>query len=156
MEPGNIWVGSDDGLVHVTRNDGESWDNVTPGNLGGAMINAIDVRPHEPGTAYVAVAGYKMNDFRPHIYKLTDYGKRSKKLDGDLPKDSFIRVVREDPERKGLLYAGGEKAMYVSFDDGAHWQSLQLNLPVSPITDEMLTIRPSRARIIRGVTALVK
>jgi hypothetical protein len=76
-----------------------------------------------------------MNDFRPHIYKLTDYGKRSKKIDGDLPKDSFIRVVREDTERKGLLYAGGEKAMYVSFDDGAHWQSLQLNLPPVPVTD---------------------
>ena len=132
---GELWVGSDDGLIHVTRNDGESWDNVTPGNLGGAMINSIDVSPHEPGTAYVAVAAYKMNDFRPHIYKLTDYGKRSKKLDGDLPKDSFIRVVREDPERKGLLYAGGEKAMYVSFDDGAHWQSLQLNLPPVPVTD---------------------
>ena len=132
---GELWVGSDDGLVHVTRNDGESWDNVTPGNLGGAMVNAIDVSPHEPGTAYVAVAAYKMNDFRPHIYKLTDYGKRSKKIDGDLPKDSFIRVVREDTERKGLLYAGGEKAMYVSFDDGANWQSLQLNLPPVPVTD---------------------
>jgi photosystem II stability/assembly factor-like uncharacterized protein len=132
---GELWVGSDDGLVHVTRNDGESWDNVTPGKLGGAMINAIDVSPHEPGTAYVTVAGYKMNDFRPHIYKLTNYGKRSQKIDGDLPKDSFIRVVREDPERQGLLYAGGEQAMYVSFDDGDNWQSLQLNLPPVPVTD---------------------
>ena len=132
---GEIWVGSDDGLVHVTRDDGENWADVTPGDLKGAMVNAIDVSPHEPGTAYVAVAGYKMNDYRPYIYKLTDYGRRATRLDGDLPKDSFIRVVREDPERKGLLYAGGEQAMYVSFDDGKHWQSLQLNLPPVPITD---------------------
>ena len=132
---GEIWVGSDDGLVHVTRDDGENWADVTPGDLKGAMVNAIDVSPHEPGTAYVAVAGYKMNDYRPYIYKLTDYGRRATRLDGDLPKDSFIRVVREDPERKGLLYAGGEQAIYVSFDDGKHWQSLQLNLPPVPITD---------------------
>jgi len=132
---GEVWVGSDDGLIHVTRDDGENWADVTPGDLKGAMVNAIDVSPHEPGTAYVAVAGYKMNDFRPYIYKLTDYGRRATRLDGDLPKDSFIRVVREDPERKGLLYAGGEQAMYVSFDDGKHWQSLQLNLPPVPITD---------------------
>jgi photosystem II stability/assembly factor-like uncharacterized protein len=132
---GTVWVGSDDGLVHVTRDDGETWANVTPGDLGGAMVNTIDVSPHEPGTAYVAVAGYKMNDFRPYIYKLTDYGASSKRLDGDLPGDNFIRVVREDPERQGLLYAGGEGGMYVSFDDGANWQSLDLNLPPVPITD---------------------
>ena len=75
-EYGTVWVGSDDGLVHVTRDDGETWQNVTPGNLRGAMVNAIDVSPHDPGTAYVAVAGYKLNDFRPYIYKLTDYGRR--------------------------------------------------------------------------------
>ena len=115
---GTLWVGSDDGLVHVTRNDGESWQDITPGNLRGAMVNSIDVSPHEPGTAYVAVAGYKLNDFRPYIYKLTDYGRRSTRLDRDLPDDNFIRVVREDPERPGLLYAGGEGGMYVSFDDG--------------------------------------
>jgi photosystem II stability/assembly factor-like uncharacterized protein len=132
---GEIWVGSDDGLIHVTRDDGKNWTDVTPGNLRGAMVNAIDASPHEPGTAYVAVAGYKMNDFRPHVFKLMDHGRRSKKLDRDLPDDSFIRVVREDPERQGLLYAGGEKAMYVSFDDGDHWQSLQLNLPPVPVTD---------------------
>ena len=123
-EYGTIWVGSDDGLVHVTRDDGETWQNVTPGNLRGAMVNAIDVSPHNPGTAFVAVAGYKLNDFRPYIYRLTDYGRRSKRLDRDLPKGNFIRVVREDPERQGLLYAGGEGGMYVSFDDGAHWQAL--------------------------------
>ena len=138
-ERGTVWVGSDDGLVHVTRDDGESWSDVTPGDLRGAMVNAIDVSPHEPSTAYVTVAGYKMNDFQPYIYKLTDYGRRSKRIDRDLPDDNFIRVVREDPERQGLLYAGGEASIYVSFDDGEHWQSLALNLPPVPVTD--LTIR---------------
>jgi len=137
-EYGTIWVGSDDGLVHVTRDDGETWKNVTPSDLRGAMVNAIDVSPHDPGTAYVAVAGYKLNDFRPYIYKLTDYGRRSKRLDRDLPKDNFIRVVREDPERQGLLYAGGEGGMYVSFDDGAHWQTLDTGLPPVPVTDLMV------------------
>ncbi len=132
---GTVWVGSDDGLVHVTRDDGESWANVTPADLGGAMINAIDVSPHDPGTAYVAVAGYKMNDFKPYIFKLTDYGAEATRIDGDLPQDNFIRVVREDPERQGLLYAGGEAGMYTSFDDGQNWQSLDLNLPPVPITD---------------------
>ena len=134
-EYGTVWVGSDDGLVHVTRDDGETWDNVTPGDLGGAMVNAIDVSSHDPGTAYVAVAGYKMNDFQPHVFKLTDYGANAERIDADLPQGNFIRVVREDPERQGLLYAGGEGGMYVSFDDGVHWQSLDLNLPPVPITD---------------------
>ena len=135
---GTLWIGSDDGVIHVTRNDGESWQDVTPGNLGEAMVNSIDVSPHEPGTAYVAVAGYKLNDFRPYIYKLTDYGQRSTRLDRDLPEDNFIRVVREDPERRGLLYAGGESGMYVSFDDGAHWQDLDVELPPVPVTDLMV------------------
>ncbi len=134
-ERGTVWVGSDDGLIHVTRDDGESWADVTPGDLRGAMVNAIEVSPHDPGTAYITVAGYKMNDFKPYIYKLTDYGRRSKRIDRDLPDDNFIRVVREDPERQGLLYAGGEVDIYVSFDDGKHWQSLGLNLPPVPITD---------------------
>mgnify|MGYP001813051148 FL=1 len=137
-EYGTLWVGSDDGLIHITRDDGENWENVTPGNLRGAMVNSIDVSPHEPGTAYVAVAGYKLNDFRPYIYKLTDYGRKSTRLDGDLPDDNYIRVVREDPERQGLLYAGGEGGMYVSFDDGEHWQTLDVELPVVPITDLMV------------------
>jgi len=138
-EPGTIWTGSDDGLLHVTRDDGENWENVTPGNLGGAQINAIEVSPHDPGTVYVAVAGYKMNDFRPHIYKGTDYGRTWRKIDSDLPDDNFVRVVREDPARQGTLYAGTESGMFVSFDSGTNWQSLGLNLPPVPITD--LTIR---------------
>ncbi len=137
-EQGVIWVGSDDGLIHITRNDGNTWENITPGDLGGAMVNSIDASPYDPATAYVAVAAYKMNDFRPYVYKLTEYGKRSKRLDRDLPADNFIRVVREDPERKGLLYAGGESGVYVSFDDGVNWQSLDLNLPPVPVTDLMI------------------
>ena len=137
-EYGTVWVGSDDGLIHVTRDDGETWQNITPGNLRGAMVNAIEVSPHDPGTAYIAVAGYKLNDFRPYIYRLTDYGQRSVRLDRDLPEDNFIRVVREDPERRGLLYAGGEGGMYVSFDDGTRWQTLDAKLPPVPITDLMI------------------
>ena len=134
-EYGTVWVGSDDGLIHVTRNDGESWDEVTPQDLRGAMINSIEVSPHDPGTAYVAVAGYKMNDFRPYIYKLTDFGRQSRRIDRGLPDNNFIRVVREDSERQGLLFAGSEVSLYVSFDDGDNWQSLALNLPPVPITD---------------------
>ena len=116
-------------------NGGESWVDVTPRNLKGAQINAIEVSPHEPGVAYIAVAGYKMNDFKPYIYKLTDYGKRWTRLDDDLPDDNFVRVVRADPEREGLLYAGSEGGLFVSFDDGDHWQSLNMNFPTVPITD---------------------
>jgi len=132
---GVIWVGTDDGRLQLTQNGGESWVDVTPRNLKGAQINAIDISPHEPGVAYVAVAGYKMNDFRPYIYKLTDYGKRWTRLDDDLPDDNFVRVVRADPEREGLLYAGTESGLYVSFDDGEHWQSLDMNFPTVPVTD---------------------
>jgi hypothetical protein len=103
--------------------------------LKGAQINAIEVSPHEPGVAYIAVAGYKMNDFKPYIYKLTDYGKRWTRLDDDLSDDNFVRVVRADPEREGLLYAGSEGGLFVSFDDGEHWQSLNMNFPTVPITD---------------------
>ncbi|MEM9408837.1 MAG: glycosyl hydrolase, partial [Acidobacteriota bacterium] len=136
--PGTVWVGSDDGVVHVTRNDGESWSNVTPEELSGALVNSIEISPHTPGTAYVTVAGYKLNDFSPYVYKLVDYGATWTRLDADLPSDNFIRVVREDPERKGLLYAGGEGGMHVSFDGGEHWQSLELNLPPVPVTDLMV------------------
>ena len=138
-ESGTILVGSDDGLLHLTRNHGGSWEDVTPANLGGAQINAIEFSPHDAGTFYVAVAGYKLNDFRPYIYKATGYGRRWRRIDSDLPNDNFVRVVREDPAKKGLLYAGTEGGMFVSFDDGGNWQSLDLNLPPVPITD--LTIR---------------
>jgi len=138
-EAGTIWVGTDDGLLQVTRDNGGRWQNVTPGDLGGAQVNAIEVSPHDAGTVYVAVAGYKMNDFRPHVFKGTEYGRRWTRIDEDFPDDNFVRVVREDPARRGLLYAGTEGGMFVSFDDGAHWQPFDLNLPPVPITD--LTIR---------------
>ncbi|HLF30985.1 MAG TPA: hypothetical protein VI566_08155 [Xanthomonadales bacterium] len=142
-EAGTIWVGSDDGLVHVTRNGGESWDRVSPPHKGKfsdeAYINAIEISPHDPGTVYLAVQGFKLNDFSPYIYKTTNYGKSWKRIDTGLPPDTFVRVVREDPAQQGLLYAGTEAGMFVSYNDGGNWQSLKLNLPPVPITD--LTIR---------------
>ncbi len=138
-EAGTIWVGSDDGLVHVTRDGGANWQDVSPGHGGEALINAIEISPHDPGTVYLAVTGYKLNDFKPYIYQTSDYGKSWKRIDKGLPPDAFVRVVREDPARKGLLYAGTEAGMFVSYNDGGDWQSLQHNLPPVPVTD--LTIR---------------
>ncbi len=142
-EAGTIWAGADDGYLHITRDGGKNWQNVSPPHKGKysneAYINAIEVSPHDPATAYVAVAGFKLNDFSPYIYKTTDYGKSWKRLDKGLPADTFVRVVREDPSQKGLLYAGTEAGMFVSYDDGANWRSMKLNLPPVPITD--LTIR---------------
>jgi len=135
FEPGVIWAGSDDGLVHVTRDNGAHWEDVSPKHPGEAMINAIELSSHDKATAYLAVTGYKLNDFKPYIYKTTDYGKRWKRIDAGLPADAFVRVVREDPARQGVLYAGTELGMFVSYDDGGNWQSLQLNLPPVPITD---------------------
>ncbi|MBT8047287.1 MAG: glycosyl hydrolase [Xanthomonadales bacterium] len=139
LEKGHLWVGSDDGLVHLSRDGGDSWNNVSPPHKGEAMINAIEISPHAPGTVYLAVTAYKLNDFKPYIYKTTDYGKRWKRIDEGLPEDTFVRVVREDLSRKGQLYAGTEAGMFVSFSDGGDWQPLDLNLPPVPITD--LTIR---------------
>lgn len=130
-----IWTGSDDGLVYLTRDEGKSWSNVTPKGAPEGLINAIEVSPYDPATAYVVVAAYKENDFRPYIYRTTNYGKSWKRLDKGLPKETFVRVVREDPVRKGLLYVGTEKGMYVSFDDGKNWQAMRLNMPPVPITD---------------------
>jgi len=141
-EEGIIWVGSDDGLIHITRDGGGNWTNVSPKHKGEAMINSIEISPHDPATAYVAVTGYKLNDNKPYIYKTSDYGKRWKRLDSGLPKDSFVRVVREDPTMKGVLYAGTETGLFVSHNDGKNWQSMRLNLPPVPITD--LTIRQDK------------
>jgi len=137
-DPNVIWAGSDDGLVHVTRDGGQAWDNVTPRSRDlpdWALISIIEASPHDPGTAYVAATRYKLDDFRPYVLKTTDYGRSWRKIVDGIPTDDFIRVVREDVTRPGLLYAGGEFGVYVSFDAGAHWQSLQLNLPVVPIHD---------------------
>ena len=133
---GVIWVGSDDGLVHLTRDGGKHWANVTPKDMPEwIQINSIDASAHDPGTAYVAATMYKSDDFRPYLYKTTDYGKTWKKIVNGIPDRSFTRVVREDPNHKGLLIAGTEFGLYISFDDGDNWKPFQLNLPITPITD---------------------
>ena len=133
---GVIWAGSDDGLVHVTRDGGKKWDNVTPpGMPDWIRINSIDASPHDAGTAYVAATNYQQDDFRPYLYKTTDYGKTWKKIVSGIPENAFTRVIREDPNKKGLLVAGTEIGLFISFDDGESWRAFQLNLPVTPITD---------------------
>ncbi|HEY1435401.1 MAG TPA: glycosyl hydrolase [Thermoanaerobaculia bacterium] len=135
-DPGVIWAGSDDGLVHVTRDDGKTWQNVTPKGIPDwIQINAIEASPRDKGTAYVAATMYKWDDFRPYLYKTADYGKTWTKIVNGIPDGAFTRVVREDPVRRGLLYAGTETGLYVSFDDGASWQAFQRNLPATPIAD---------------------
>lgn len=135
-QKGVIWCGSDDGLIHVTRDGGGKWDNVTPkGVPEWGQVNMIDPSPHDPATAYAAIVRYKSDDFRPYLYRTNDYGRSWTKIVNGLPANSFVRAIREDPARRGLLYAGTETGMWMSPDNGAHWQSLQLNLPVVPITD---------------------
>jgi hypothetical protein len=136
VEKGTIWAGSDDGLVHVTRDGGKTWQNVTPKGLPEwVQINSIDASSFDAGTAFVAATMYKLDDFKPYLYKTSDYGKTWKKITSGIPDNAFTRVIREDPNRRGLLFAGTETGLYVSFDDGENWQSLQLNLPVVPIAD---------------------
>jgi photosystem II stability/assembly factor-like uncharacterized protein len=136
---GELWAGSDDGLVHVSRDAGASWQNVTPPGLAEwTTIQMIELSPHAPGRAYLAAHRYRLADFRPLIYGTEDYGKTWTLItDGrnGIPAGTPTRVVREDPARKGLLYAGTEWGIYVSFDDGRRWQSFQLNLPIVPVTD---------------------
>ncbi len=134
-ENGVIYTGSDDGLVYVTRDGGKEWTNITPKDFGNGSINAIEVSPHDPATVYVAANKYKWNDFTPFIYKSADYGKTWTKIVTGIPYGAFVKVVREDDQRKGLLYAGTETGLYVSYDDGTTWKNFQLNLPVTPITD---------------------
>jgi photosystem II stability/assembly factor-like uncharacterized protein len=138
-EKGVIWVGANDGPIHLTRNGGESWDNVTPKKLGPfGRVQTIEVSPHDPAKAYAAVLRYQLGDFEPYAFRTTDYGKSWTRITtgkNGIPVDYPIRVVREDPDREGLLYAGTEFGMFLSFDDGKHWQTFQLNLPVTPITD---------------------
>jgi photosystem II stability/assembly factor-like uncharacterized protein len=135
QEKGLIYTGSDDGLVHITKDGGANWTNITPEGVKGSLVNAIEVSPFDKGTVYIAVNKYKFNDFTPFIYKSTDYGKTWTKLTEGIPYGAFVRVVREDTQVKGLLYAGTETGFYISNDAGAHWRQLQLNLPVVPITD---------------------
>ena len=134
-EAGTLWVGADDGTAQITRDGGASWQNVTPPGVGETRVNAIDVSPHDPATAYIVATGFVSNDFEPHIYKTSDYGGTWRSLTRGLPSGDSVRVVREDPGRKGLLYAGTQSGVYVSFNDGALWQGLKLNLPSVPVTD---------------------
>jgi len=134
-EKGHIWTGSDDGYVHLTRNGGETWENVTPKGLKECLINAIEVSPHDPATAYIATTRYKFNDYTPGFYKTTDYGKTWTAINSGIPYGAFTRVLREDEFKKDLLYAGTEKGIYASWNGGKNWEPLQLNLPVTPITD---------------------
>src|SRR5438876_6448737 len=138
VQAGTIWSGSDDGLVYLTRDGGKNWSNVTPGKdimPEWIQINSLDASPFDAGTAYVAATMYKYDDYKPYLYKTSDYGKSWKKITNGIPDGAFTRVIREDLNKRGLLYAGTETGIYVSFDDGANWQSMQFNLPVTPITD---------------------
>jgi photosystem II stability/assembly factor-like uncharacterized protein len=132
-----IWVGTDDGLVHLTRDGGKNWTNITPKGLPEwGTISLIEASPHDAATAYIAVDRHRLDDFKPYVYKTSDYGKSWNKLTDGIPEGAFVRAVREDPTRKGLLYAGTERGVFVSWDDGAHWSGdAQTNLPVSPIHD---------------------
>jgi photosystem II stability/assembly factor-like uncharacterized protein len=135
-DPQVMWAGSDDGLVHVTRDGGATWTNVTPKDLPEwALISIIDASPHEAGTAFVAATRYKLDDFAPYLYKTSDYGRTWTKIVAGIPAGHFTRAIRQDPARANLVYAAGEFGAYVSFDAGTRWQSLQLNLPIVPIHD---------------------
>lgn len=135
VERGVIWVGTDDGLVQVTRDGGQTWTNVTPPNSPEGLIATIDASPHARGAAYFVLARYKLGDDAPHAFKTTDYGRTWTRITSGMRDGEPLRVLREDPVRRGLLFAGAESGMYVSFDDGARWQTLQLNLPRVPVTD---------------------
>ncbi len=135
-EPKVIWTGSDDGLIHVTNDGGETWNNVTPPNLPEwTLIYTIEPSKHDPSTAYVAATRYKMHDHAPYVLKTNDYGKNWEMITTGIPEDHFTRVIREDPKRQGLLYLGTELGVFVSFNDGNTWQAMQSNLPVVPIHD---------------------
>jgi photosystem II stability/assembly factor-like uncharacterized protein len=132
---GVLYTGSDCGLVHLTQDDGKTWQNITPKDLDECLIHSIEVSPHDPATAYIVATKYRFNDFTPLIYVSKDYGKSWKKITQGIEAESFAKVVREDPKRKGLLYCGTELGFYTSHNQGENWQKLQLNLPVVPITD---------------------
>ncbi len=138
VQAGTIWTGSDDGLVYVTRDGGKNWSDVTPAKdimPEWIQINSLDAGAFDAGTAYVAATMYKYDDYKPYLYKTSDYGKTWKKITNGIPDGAFTRVIREDPNKRGLLYAGTETGIYISLDDGANWQSMQFNLPVVPVTD---------------------
>lgn len=136
ITPGLIWVGANDGPIHVTRDGGKTWKNVTPPKLPkGGRVDAVEPSPHDPAKAYACVLRYQLGDPKPYIYKTQDYGKSWELITNGIPNDFPVRVMREDPEKEGLLYAGTEYGVFVSFDDGKSWNSFQQNLPVTPVTD---------------------
>ncbi|HEY8292444.1 MAG TPA: glycosyl hydrolase, partial [Thermomicrobiales bacterium] len=160
LKRGVLWAGSDDGLIHVSRDGGKNWENVTPDlgrfgvrgsefeeslrspnpeprtpNLAWSLVSIIEASPHDAGTAYAAIDRHRHDDFAPYLYKTNDYGATWTKIVTGIPEDEFTRVIRADPNRRGLMYAGTEAGLYISFDDGAHWQSFRMNLPVVPVHD---------------------
>jgi photosystem II stability/assembly factor-like uncharacterized protein len=137
-EKGVFYAGSDDGLLHISKDNGKTWDNITPPTSllpDFAMMSIVEVSPHDPATVYVAATRFKLNDLKPYLLKSTDYGKTWRLITKGIPADQFTRVIREDPTKKGLLYAGTEQGIFTSFNGGDSWQSLQLNLPITPIHD---------------------
>jgi photosystem II stability/assembly factor-like uncharacterized protein len=137
--PGLFWAGSDDGLVHVSLDGGASWQNVTPPELPEwSLLSIIEASPHDPACAYLAASRYKLDDFAPYLFKTTDFGATWTRITTGLPDNVFCRTIREDPTRRGLLYAGTETGLHVSFDDGANWQPIKGNLPVVPIHDVVI------------------
>ena len=159
IRAGTLWAGADDGLIHVSTDNGSTWKNVTPssswqssgvdqrlGKSTDALVSMIEPSPHEAATAYAAVNRYKLDDYRPYIYRTTDNGSSWTLITKGIPDGAFVRVVRADPFRKGLLYAGTERGLYISFDDGASWSRLRLNLPLSPIHD--LRIHPREKDLV--------
>ncbi|MBA3943270.1 MAG: glycosyl hydrolase [Herpetosiphonaceae bacterium] len=139
---GVLWAGSDDGLVHLSRNGGADWSNITPSDLPiDSLISCIELSPHDPSTAYLAATRYKLDDYRPYLYKTTDDGQHWQRIDNGIAAYDFTRVIRADPQRRGLLYAGTETGLYISFDDGEAWQRFQLNLPVAPLYDLLVKDR---------------
>jgi photosystem II stability/assembly factor-like uncharacterized protein len=134
LDADTIWVGSDDGLAHITRDGGKTWSNITPRELPPfSRISLIEASPHKAGTAYVAANRYQLSDRSPYLFRTDDYGKTWTKITAGIPADDFPRAIREDPVRPGLLFAGTERGLYISFDDGAAWEPFRLNLPLTPV-----------------------
>lgn len=144
LEKGIFYAASDDGLIHISKDNTKTWENITPKSSllpEFALMSIVEVSPHDPATVYVAATRYKLNDFKPYLLKSTDYGKSWKLITSGIPADQFTRVIREDPTRKDLLYAGTEQGVWVSFNGGGVWQPLQLNLPITPIHDLVIQKR---------------